>query len=98
MAGVACHKGDGRPELGETFVLLEGQPCEVTLMGVSLAGEIQSENVLIRLMYYIPDRGDPKRMKVGISQLPACLYTEDKHQRQNKADIMKAGSMSWFIP
>ena len=34
-------------------------------MGVSLAGEIQNENVLSGLMYYIPGRGDPKRMKVG---------------------------------
>ena len=34
-------------------------------MGVSLAGEIQSENVLSGLMYYISVRGDPKRTKVG---------------------------------
>ena len=62
-------------------------------MGVSLAGEIQSENVLSRIMYYIPGRGDPKRMKVGISWLPEHLYMEDKHQRRNKADIMMTGLM-----
>ena len=48
--------------------------------------EIQSENVLSRLTYYIPGRGDPKRMKVEISLLPVCLYMEDKHQRQNNDD------------
>ena len=60
-------------------------------MGVSLAGEIQSENVLSRLTYYTPGRGDPKRTKVGISLLPACLYTENRRQVRNKADIMKMG-------
>ena len=60
-------------------------------MGVSLAGEIQSENVLSRLMYYIPGKGDPKRTKVGISLLPVHLYMGDRCWRQNKADIMKVG-------
>ena len=45
-------------------------------MGVSLAGEMQSDNVLSRLIYYVPGRGDPKGMKVGISLLPVCLYME----------------------
>ena len=36
-------------------------------------------------------RGDPKRTKVGISLLPAHLYTENRHQVRNKADIMKTG-------
>ena len=63
----------------------------MTLTGVSLAGEIQSENVLSRLTYYTPGRGDPKRTKVGISLLPAHLYTENRRQVRNKADIMKTG-------
>ena len=67
----------------------------VTLMRVPLAGEIQSEDILGRLTYYIPSRGDPKRMKVGISLLPAHLYMGDKCQRQDKAHIMKDRFNGW---
>ena len=57
-------------------------------MGVSLAGEIQSENVLSTLMYYIPGRGDPKRMKVGdLLAASVSIYTEDMHWRQNKVEV-----------
>ena len=45
-------------------------------------------------MYYIPGREDPKRTKVGdLPTASASIYTEDRCQQRNKADIMMLGLM-----